>query len=405
MDAASGWTSHDHLPIASELKRTWSLHAWPTRAYLARDGDCDIFTLMGETTATESQAGAAPSLCAQSEWAQAIAGAWAAILASINPLLEQESVRGTVLPWAHELVSALVQHPFDPGVGAEIGARLEAIDSFQPGDLERVQTALLPHLAPSLSEAERDRAAGLLFALGAGFFAAKARRASEFDMSVQSRMSHDLKTPINAITGFSGVILKGIDGPITDFQREDLTSIYEAGQRLLAMINDMFLVRKGDAARTLIHGVPYDVADLLADVARTIQPLAGEHDHTFELRMVGDLDTMAQDASAVRWILLSLINHAIRQAGSSQITLSASRDGEGADTLVFLISYQLPYRWSAHAGTASAAVAQELRSADETAVLTCRPYCEHLGGTVDLLGDEIATFRVCLPAVPQLFLD
>src|SRR5579859_592508 len=54
-----------------------------------------------------------------------------------------------------------------------------------------------------------------------------------------ANMSHELRTPLNSIIGFSRVILKGIDGPLTDLQSQDLSSINSAGQHLLGLINDI----------------------------------------------------------------------------------------------------------------------------------------------------------------------
>ncbi|MGF2076169.1 sensor histidine kinase, partial [Enterococcus casseliflavus] len=54
-----------------------------------------------------------------------------------------------------------------------------------------------------------------------------------------ANMSHELRTPLNSIIGFSRVILKGIDGPVTDMQHQDLTAIYNSGQHLLGLINDI----------------------------------------------------------------------------------------------------------------------------------------------------------------------
>jgi len=49
-----------------------------------------------------------------------------------------------------------------------------------------------------------------------------------------ANMSHELRTPLNSIIGFSRVIIKGIDGPVTDLQEQDLSAIYNSGQHLLA---------------------------------------------------------------------------------------------------------------------------------------------------------------------------
>ena len=49
--------------------------------------------------------------------------------------------------------------------------------------------------------------------------------------------SHDLKTPLNSVIGFTKIVLKGIDGPINETQETDLTAAFTAGQRTLALIS------------------------------------------------------------------------------------------------------------------------------------------------------------------------
>ncbi|MCZ7545272.1 MAG: hypothetical protein M5R40_17900 [Anaerolineae bacterium] len=71
--------------------------------------------------------------------------------------------------------------------------------------------------------------------------------------------NHDFRTPLNSIIGFSRVILKGIDGPINDVQAEDLTSVHDGGQQLLAMFNEVI-----------------DMAKLETGACRAVAPAAGE---------------------------------------------------------------------------------------------------------------------------------
>src|SRR6185436_17692256 len=51
--------------------------------------------------------------------------------------------------------------------------------------------------------------------------------------------SHDLKTPLNAVIGFTKVVIKGIDGPINETQNTDLTTAFTSGQRMLALISQL----------------------------------------------------------------------------------------------------------------------------------------------------------------------
>jgi signal transduction histidine kinase len=64
-----------------------------------------------------------------------------------------------------------------------------------------------------------------------------------------ANMSHELRTPLNAIIGFRRVMLRGIDGPLTEMQSTDLTSIYNSGQHLLGLINDILDLSKIEAGK------------------------------------------------------------------------------------------------------------------------------------------------------------
>ena len=275
-----------------------------------------------------------------------VAGAWFETLTAISPVLASDRVRSHVEDYITALVQVLRSDPFDPTPARHVGRKVEALDGFQPSDLVAAQEGLVQAFAAALSseawQAHQSHISLIAFNMGAGFYAAQQQRAAKFDTKATSRMGHDLRTPINAITGFSRVILKGIDGPITEFQREDLTSIYEAGQKLLTMINDVFAIRKHDAGRTLIHDGPFQVSELLGDVFLTIQLPAAGRDHTLQVTASGDLGQMAQDVSSVRWVLLSLLLSAVRQAAQGFITLSAEREFSEEEWIVFVVGYKLP---------------------------------------------------------------
>ena len=79
--------------------------------------------------------------------------------------------------------------------------------------------------------------------------AEKLREVDRLKTQFMANMSHELRTPLNSIIGFSRVILKGIDGPVTDLQKQDLTAIYNSGQLLLKLINDILDISKISAGK------------------------------------------------------------------------------------------------------------------------------------------------------------
>ncbi|MFN3763548.1 MAG: sensor histidine kinase, partial [Anaerolineae bacterium] len=84
-----------------------------------------------------------------------------------------------------------------------------------------------------------------------------------------ANMSHELRTPLNSIIGFSRVILKGIDGPITDRQRQDLEAIFNSGQYLLGLINDILDISKIEAGKMELSFEPTDLQEIIRGVMST----------------------------------------------------------------------------------------------------------------------------------------
>ena len=82
--------------------------------------------------------------------------------------------------------------------------------------------------------------------------AARLREMDTLKTQFLANMSHELRTPLNSIIGFSRVMLKGIDGPLTELQETDLTSIYNNGQNLLGLINDILDMSRIEAGKMQI---------------------------------------------------------------------------------------------------------------------------------------------------------
>ena len=84
-----------------------------------------------------------------------------------------------------------------------------------------------------------------------------------------ANMSHELRTPLNSIIGFSRVILKGIDGPINETQKQDLSAIYNSGQHLLTLINNILDLSKIEAGKMELQISEVNIADLINSVMST----------------------------------------------------------------------------------------------------------------------------------------
>ncbi len=103
----------------------------------------------------------------------------------------------------------------------------------------------------------------------------------DMDLSQAPSLAHELRNPINSIIGFSRVILKGIDGPITEFQRIRLDAIQQKGRYLLSLTNNIFDAFRVEAHKSgpykfyMIQKGPFKTCfeDFLQKLPKTSSPL------------------------------------------------------------------------------------------------------------------------------------
>ena len=145
-----------------------------------------------------------------------------------------------------------------------------------------------------------------------------------------ANMSHELRTPLNSIIGFSRVIMKGIDGPVTDLQQQDLSAIYNAGQHLLSMINDILDISKIEAGKMELAFDDVDITSILESVLSTARGLVKDKPVQLVTDLEENLPIIRADATRVRQILLNLISNAAKFTDEGSITIAVrQRTGEG----------------------------------------------------------------------------
>lgn len=139
-----------------------------------------------------------------------------------------------------------------------------------------------------------------------------------------ANMSHELRTPLNSIIGFSRVILKGIDGPITEQQQQDLSAIYNSGQHLLGLINNILDLSKIEAGKMELTLEELNVADAIASVISTSTGLVRDKPIKLVQQIESGLPTARADPMRLRQVLLNLISNAAKFTEEGSITVSAS---------------------------------------------------------------------------------
>jgi GAF domain-containing protein/DNA-binding response OmpR family regulator len=139
-----------------------------------------------------------------------------------------------------------------------------------------------------------------------------------------ANMSHELRTPLNSIIGFSRVILKGIDGPVSELQKQDLAAINSAGQHLLQLINDVLDISKIEAGKMeLAFDDEVNLGDLITSAMSTAVGLTKDKPIELIKLVPTDLPVVRADPTRIRQVLINFLSNAGKFTEEGSITVFA----------------------------------------------------------------------------------
>ena len=239
----------------------------------------------------------------------------------------------------------------------------------------------------------------------------KARQAADQANQAKStflaNMSHELRTPMNAILGYSEMLMEEAE----DLEQEDfipdLKKINQAGNHLLALINDVLDLSKIEAGRMEAYAEDIDVGTLIDEVAATAQPLMGKNDNRLIIARGEALGNVYQDLTKLRQSLFNLLSNAAKFTHQGSVTLRVERESrDGGDWLVFAVSdtgIGIAEDKLEHVFTEfSQADSSTTRNYGGTGLglAISKRFCQILGGdlTLQSVPGEGSTFTIRLPA-------
>ena len=140
---------------------------------------------------------------------------------------------------------------------------------------------------------------------------------------VVAMMSHDMRTPLNAILGYAQLLALEIDGPINERQRCNLKRIGIGSRHLLDLVNNVLDLARADAHTLELDLRPIDAHAMIEEIAALLEHQASEK--ALELRHERDasLPILWADALRLRQILTNLVGNAIKFSERGRITLTA----------------------------------------------------------------------------------
>lgn len=154
----------------------------------------------------------------------------------------------------------------------------------------------------------------------------KSESAERAKSAFLAAMSHELRTPLNSVIGFTGVLLRGLAGSVSQEQREALEIVRRNGEHLLALINDVLDLSKIEAGEMRLALRPFELASVVRETVEALRPLADAKGLSLTLDAGEETLTLQGDRRRVAQILLNLLSNAVKFTQSGGIRVAVSRD-------------------------------------------------------------------------------
>jgi signal transduction histidine kinase len=216
---------------------------------------------------------------------------------------------------ADRIVGALVVRRKEPGEFAK--NTIDLLQTFAAQSVLAIQNARLFH---EIEETGRQLA-----------------EASQHKSQFLANMSHELRTPLNAIIGVSEMMREDAEAAKQDL--EPLDRVLGAGRHLLALINDILDLSKIEAGRMELAVSSFAVAPLIADVVKTIEPIAAKNSNKVAVHCAADMGTMQADQMRLRQALLNLMSNANKFTERGGISIDARQGQEnGRDWITIAVA-------------------------------------------------------------------
>lgn len=238
----------------------------------------------------------------------------------------------------------------------------------------------------------------------------QALAASQAKSRFLANMSHELRTPINAILGYSELLLEEAEETGNEPIIQDLKHISHAGRHLLNLISDVLDISKIEAGKVELHLESFNFADLLQEVATTIQPMLRVNNNNLVIKC-DYFDLLHADEMKVRQCLLNLLSNANKFSKNSEILLFATLEKHSKkDWVLFGVRDQGIGMAKEQLATLFEAFTQADNSATRRhdgaglGLTITRHFCELMGGYIDVESelDKGSTFVIRLPVKVSL---
>jgi PAS domain S-box-containing protein len=230
-------------------------------------------------------------------------------------------------------------------------------------------------------------------------------QASALKSQFLANMSHEFRTPLNAILGYTHMLLHGVTGAVSDAQRKSLTRIDSNSRHLLALINDILDITRIEAGRMPLNLTTFKIPQLVEEVMSELEPIIRRSNLTVRASMPRSLPQFKSDRQKVKQIVLNFLSNALKFTPSGTVTIRAAYDSKSKTVTIAVEDSGVGI-----APEDQAKVFEDFRQLDSSpargyggtglGLSICRRLSQMLGGTIELESQagRGSTFTLKLPS-------
>jgi signal transduction histidine kinase/CheY-like chemotaxis protein len=155
------------------------------------------------------------------------------------------------------------------------------------------------------------------------------RRADEMKSRFLSNMSHEFRTPVNAILALSHLLLEHTDGELSSEQTKQVNYIRKSGEALLELVNDLLDLAKIEAGKVTVKACEFEVSNLFSALRGMLRPLLVSDAVNLVFDEPVGMPIMRTDEGKVSQILRNFISNAIKFTEQGEVRVSAALTADG----------------------------------------------------------------------------
>lgn len=233
-------------------------------------------------------------------------------------------------------------------------------------------------------------------------------QASALKSQFLANMSHEFRTPLNAILGYTSLLLQGVAGEPTPQQKRNLTRVDSNSRHLLSIINDILDIARIEAGKMPLHVDDVAFPELIAEVMAEVEPIIARTKLTVKRQLGPRLPTIRSDRHKVKQIVLNLLTNALKFTPAGSVQIITTYDARAGEIAVAVADTGIGIAPDDHEK-----IFEDFRQADSSptreyggaglGLAICHRLSAMLGGKITLVSrlGEGSTFTLRLPRRPR----